>query len=102
MIDAQAGLIEIEVVYALPHAQTVVILQVPVGTRIKEAIAMSGIAAQHPEIDWDSAMTGIFGKRASPSTVLRANDRVEIYRPLLADPKQARRKRARRVVKAVR
>jgi putative ubiquitin-RnfH superfamily antitoxin RatB of RatAB toxin-antitoxin module len=102
MVDARAGLIEIEVVYALPQAQTVVILQVPVGTRIKEAIAMSGIAAQHPGIDWNSAVMGIFGKRASLSTMLRANDRVEIYRPLLADPKQARRKRARRVAKAVR
>ena len=100
MADTQRGLIEIEVVYALPQTQTVVTLQVPVGTRVKEAIARSGIASRHPDVDWESVVVGIFGKRVPLSTVLREHDRVEIYRPLIADPKQARRKRAQRAVKA--
>ena len=96
MADAPDDLIEIEVVYALPQAQTVVTLRVPAGTTVQEAIARSGIAARHPEIDRASMLTGICGRRAPPSAVLREHDRVEIYRPLSADPKQARGRRARR------
>ncbi len=100
MADTPGDLIEIEVVYALPHSQTVVTLRVPAGTSIQEAIARSGIAAQHPEIDRASMLTGICGRRAPPSTVLSEHDRVEIYRPLIADPKLARGQRARRPAKA--
>ena len=102
MADAHSGLIEVEVVYAPARTQTVVILQVPAGSSIREAIARSGIAAQHPEIDWNLVAVGIFGKRAPLSMVLHEHDRVEIYRPLIADPRQARRKRARQAVKAKR
>jgi putative ubiquitin-RnfH superfamily antitoxin RatB of RatAB toxin-antitoxin module len=95
MADAKHDLIEVRVVYALPRTQTEVTLKVPVGTTAREAIARSGIAAKHSGVDWDTVAVGIFGKRASLSTALREHDRVEIYRPLNADPKQARRKRAR-------
>jgi uncharacterized protein len=95
MTDAEHGLIEVRVIYALPRTQTDVTLKVPAGTTAGEAIARSGIAAKHPEVDWDAVAVGIFGKRAPLSTALREHDRVEIYRPLCADPKQARRKRAK-------
>ncbi len=95
MADAQNKLIEISVVYALPESQTEVILKVPAGTTAREALAQSGIAAQYSGVDWDAVAIGIFGRRTPPSTVLREYDRVEIYRPLSADPKLARRKRAR-------
>lgn len=96
MVEAGQGQIEIEVVYALPHTQTVINLRVPAGTTIGEAIARSGIGALHPEIDLTSAAIGIFGKRRNAHTVLSDRDRIEIYRPLVADPKQTRRSRARR------
>ena len=95
MADQNHDLIEVEVAYALPRTQTVVTLKVPIGTTVKEAIALSGIAAQPADGDWNTVAVGIFGKRAPLATVLRERDRVEIYRPLIADPKQARRKRAR-------
>ncbi len=94
------GWIEVEVVYALPRTQTVVTLKVPVGTTVKDAIARSGIAARHPEIDWNAVAVGIYGKRTSVAAALNDHDRVEVYRPLIADPKQARRKRARQALKA--
>ena len=89
-------MIDVEVVYALPRTQTVITLRVPAGTTVGEVIARSGIAAKHPEVDWNSVAVGIFGKQVSAVTALVDHDRVEIYRPLIADPKQARRKRARR------
>lgn len=95
MADRNHDLIEVEVAYALPRKQTVVTLKVPVGTTAREAIARSGIAAQPADGDWNKVAVGIFGRRAPLATVLREHDRVEIYRPLIADPKQARRKRAR-------
>ena len=96
MADRQDALIEVDIVYALALMQNVVTLKVPIGTRVGQAIAMSGLAARHLGSDWHSAAVGIFGKRTSMSTVLHDHDRVEIYRPLIADPKQLRRRRARR------
>jgi uncharacterized protein len=95
MADAKRDWIEVRVVYALPRTQTEVTLKVPVGTTVKEAIVRSGISAKHSGVDWDTLAVGIFGKRALLSTALREHDRVEIYRPLIADPKQARRQRAK-------
>ncbi len=95
MADHNRDLIEVEVAYALPGTQTVVTLKVPVGTTVREAIARSGIAAQSAGGDWNTVAVGICGTRASLATVLHEHDRVEIYRPLIADPKQARRRRAR-------
>ena len=95
MADQNHDLIEVEVACALPRTQTVVTLKVPVGTTVGEAITRSGIAGQPAGGGWNSVAVGIWGKRASLATVLQEHDRVEIYRPLIADPKQARRKRAR-------
>ena len=86
--------IAIEVVYALPANQALKCFNVPDGTTIEQAIALSGIIAQFPEIDVAKNKFGIFGQLANAETVLRHQDRIEIYRPLIIDPKEARRKRA--------
>lgn len=86
--------IDIEVVYALADKQTLLKLQVAAGTTALDAIQASGILNKHPEIDIATSKLGIFGKLIKPDTVLREKDRVEIYRPLIADPKEVRRKRA--------
>ncbi len=88
-----AETIEVEVAYALPEEQELVALEVPAGTTVEEAIRLSGILDRHPEIDLQVNKVGIFGKVTRPSTVLRPGDRVEIYRPLKADPKEVRRRR---------
>lgn len=87
--------ITVEVVYALPDAQTRVDLKVAPGTTVRQAIEHSGIVRRFPEIDIDAGKVGIFGKLVPPDAPLREGDRVEIYRPLIADPKDARRKRAK-------
>lgn len=102
MVNTAQGFIEIEVVFALLQVQTMVALKVPPGTTVRQAIIQSDIAAKYPEIDPDLAIAGIFGRRVRGSTLLHAHDRVEIYRPLIADPKQARRRRASQAVKAKR
>lgn len=84
----------VEVVYALQQQQTLLKCQVPVGTTVAQAIQASGILAKHPEIDIAASKLGVFGKLSKADTVLRDKDRVEIYRPLIADPKEVRRKRA--------
>ena len=86
--------IEIEVVYALPHEQNLIRLQLPAGTTVEAAIRQSGLLEKHPEIDLAKNKLGIFGKLTKPDAVLRDKDRVEIYRPLIADPKEIRRQRA--------
>lgn len=84
----------VEVAYAKPEEQLIIPIEVRSGTTLMEAIRLSGILEHFPEIDIDKAKVGIFGKIASPDTELRERDRVEIYRPLIADPKESRRKRA--------
>ena len=86
--------IKIELVYALPTEQLLLKSEVPKGTTIAEAIRLSGILDKHPEIDFVKGKFGIFGKLSKTDTVLREKDRIEIYRPLIADPKEVRRKRA--------
>jgi uncharacterized protein len=86
--------IRVEVVYALPQVQTLLVVTVPAGTSAAEAVRLSGILDKHPEIDLPGARLGIFGKHVKPDTPLRERDRVEIYRPLVADPKEVRRRRA--------
>jgi putative ubiquitin-RnfH superfamily antitoxin RatB of RatAB toxin-antitoxin module len=86
--------IDIEVVYALPAKQTLLRQQVAAGTTVLEAVRVSGILEMHPEIDIATSKLGVFGKLVKPDTVLREKDRIEIYRPLIADPKEVRRKRA--------
>jgi putative ubiquitin-RnfH superfamily antitoxin RatB of RatAB toxin-antitoxin module len=86
--------IKIEVVYALPAEQLLLESEVPKGTTIAEAVKLSGILDKFPDIDLEKSKFGIFGKLSKPDTVLREKDRIEIYRPLIADPKEVRRKRA--------
>ena len=86
--------ITIEVAYAAARGQTVLQLEVKSGTTIGEAIKQSGILQQFPEIDLALNKVGVFGKLARTDTLLRDRDRVEIYRALIADPKEARRRRA--------
>jgi len=84
----------IEVVYALPSEQTLLVQQVTSGATVTEALEASGILKKFPEIDLAKNKLGIFGKLTKPDAVLRDKDRIEIYRPLLADPKEVRRRRA--------
>ncbi|MBA5248345.1 MAG: RnfH family protein [Gammaproteobacteria bacterium] len=84
----------IEVAYALETKQTLLTLEVGKGTTLKQAIEVSGILDTYPQIDLSKDKTGIFGKIAKLETILREKDRVEIYRPLIADPKKVRKERA--------
>ena len=84
----------VEVVYALPKEQTLLSFKAEEGIRVKDAIIQSGILEQYPELDIEKMDVGIFGKRTAMKTLLRDKDRVEIYRPLLADPKEIRKRRA--------
>ena len=86
--------LRVEVVYALPERQHVVSVRLPAGATVAEAIATSGICGQHPEIELARQAIGVFGRRVSLERLLRHDDRVEIYRPLAADPKTSRRRRA--------
>jgi putative ubiquitin-RnfH superfamily antitoxin RatB of RatAB toxin-antitoxin module len=85
--------VEIEVVYALPLTQDITRLRVPVGTTVAEAIERSAVLTRHPEAEVNLKRVAIFGRLATPDTVLRDHDRVEILRPLAIDPKEARRLR---------
>ena len=89
-----AETIPVEVVYALPDRQVILALEVPADASIAEVIAQSGILQQFPEIDLDSSKVGVFGKLGKLTDSLHAGDRVEIYRPLIADPKEVRKQRA--------
>lgn len=96
--DIRPALIEVEVVYALPHVQTLVRVFVEPGATVRNALISSGLAKRFPEIDAalaNNGSVGIFGKTVAPDQTLNAQDRVEIYRSLTVDPKEARRRRAR-------
>ncbi|MGV6825478.1 MAG: RnfH family protein [bacterium] len=83
-----------EVAYALPDEQVILVVHAPADATVRQVIELSGIMEQYPEIDLDVNKTGIFGKAAKLDASLFPGDRVEIYRPLIADPKEVRRKRA--------
>ncbi|ABE49411.1 RnfH family protein [Methylobacillus flagellatus] len=85
----------IEVAYALPSRQLILKLEVEPGTTAIEAARQSGIADHFEGLDIDTSRLGIFGKQVAATTLLQAGDRVEIYRPLQADPKMARRNRVK-------
>jgi putative ubiquitin-RnfH superfamily antitoxin RatB of RatAB toxin-antitoxin module len=86
--------LRVSVAYAEPARQTLIELEVAAGTTVAAAIAASGIHARHPGIPTTAAV-GIHGLAATPATVLEDGDRVELYRPLPADPKETRRRLAR-------
>ncbi|HEU5177467.1 MAG TPA: RnfH family protein [Burkholderiales bacterium] len=87
---------KIEVVYALPAAADAVSVDLPAGATLRDAVLASGVLERHPEISLEKQAFGLFGKRAPLATRLSPGDRVEIYRGLVIDPKEARRRRAAR------
>lgn len=91
-------MIHVEVAYAREDVQMILGLDVPPGTTLEQVIQQSDIRARFPEIEIDKNKVGIFGKISKPDAILRENDRVEIYRPLIADPKVSRRKRAEKKI----
>ncbi|WP_322043571.1 RnfH family protein [Paraburkholderia sp. J67] len=92
--------LSIDVCYALPDAQTRIGVQLPSGATVQQAIDASGILTRHPEIDLTKQKVGVYGKLKPLDTVLVDRDRVEIYRPLVADPKLARQRRVDKSRKA--
>ena len=89
------GNISVEVVLAMPGRQELVALEIVEGATLADAIAASGLPDMFEGFEVDPSMVGIFSEKASLDQVLRDGDRVEIYRPLIADPKEVRRQRAR-------
>jgi len=86
--------LNVEVAYARPDTQVIKTLLVDPATQVRTAIELSGVLEQFPEIHLDEVKVGIFSKVVPLDQVLREGDRVEIYRPLIADPKEVRRQRA--------
>lgn len=86
--------IMVEVAYALPNQQLIIPVQVAPEANAEAAVRKSGILAKFPEIDLNVNQIGVFGKLIRLDTPLRNLDRVEIYRPLIADPKEVRKQRA--------
>ncbi|WP_327438931.1 RnfH family protein [Pseudomonas donghuensis] len=95
------ALLTVEVVYAQAERQVLLNLEVPAGTTLAEAVKLSGIAAHFPEADIQACPIGIFGRViANPEAQkVEAGDRIEIYRPLLVDPKEVRKQRAAKVAR---
>jgi len=98
----RAGRVPVQVVYALPDRQAIVTLDVPEGTTVSEAVALSGLVGRFPEIGAAPGDCAIYGRLVPPNHVLAAQDRVEILRPLLIDPKENRRQAAARSKAAAR
>lgn len=89
-----ADKIEVEVSYARPDVQVIIPVKVEANATVEEVIRLSGVLEQFPDIDLAVNKVGVFGKLSKLSAPLQAGDRVEIYRPLIADPKESRRQRA--------
>lgn len=86
--------IRVQVAYALPERQDIVTIELPEGATVLQAVEASGLLQKHPEIDTAKNKLGIFAKLVKGDQALRNLDRVEIYRALIADPKEVRRQRA--------
>lgn len=89
-----SDLMTIEVIYPLPEKQEIFSVKLTEGATVRQSIEACGILEKYPEIDLTKNKLGIFSKLAKPDTVVRHRDRVEIYRPLIADPKEVRKQRA--------
>jgi len=89
-------MIQVEVAYALPEKQMIIPLTVKKGTSMYDAVVQSGISSKFEGLDVDSVPMGVFGKaeRKPKERLLEDGERVELYRPLIADPKEVRKKRA--------
>lgn len=92
--DTLADSLQVYVSYATAQREFLRLLRVPQGTTIGQAVETSGVLAEFPEINLVTQPVGIYAKKKTLDTVLRDRDRIEIYRPLIADPKDSRRKRA--------
>ncbi len=95
MPDPAAGSIQVEVVFAEPGRAWTRDLRLPAGATVAQAVAASRLAEERPDVRVADDCLGVFGRRVKPQQVLRDGDRVEVYRPLAMDPKEARRRRAR-------
>ncbi len=95
-----AELLHVQVCYALPNQTRLVDIDLAEGSTLEQAIRASGVLVQYPEIDLASVSVGVFGKLRRMSDLARAGDRIEIYRPLIADPKESRRRRAQHKARA--
>lgn len=93
-MSIESDMIHVEVVYALPNEQRVFTLVVNKEMTVEEIIAQSGVLELYPEIDLKQNKVGVFSRNVKLNATVRDKDRIEIYRPLLADPKEIRRKRA--------
>jgi putative ubiquitin-RnfH superfamily antitoxin RatB of RatAB toxin-antitoxin module len=89
-----AELLQVYVCYATPQREFIRPMKVEQGTTIAQAIEQSGVLIEFPEINLVTQPVGIYAKKKALDTVLRERDRIEIYRPLVADPKDSRRRRA--------
>jgi hypothetical protein len=87
-------MIRVEVAYARPDQQIILPVELPEGATLEQAIIQSRLLEQFPDLDLKTTKVGVFGKLGKLSTVLRTGDRVELYRPLIADPKAVRQQRA--------
>jgi putative ubiquitin-RnfH superfamily antitoxin RatB of RatAB toxin-antitoxin module len=96
IVAESVELLSIEVAYATSEQQTLVSMKVPAGTTVRDAARLAGLGAAFPQLDADTAPLGIFGVRVKKPELcqVREGDRVEIYRPLLRDPKKRRREKA--------
>ena len=92
----EVEMIGIEVCYALPDMQFLIALEVPWGTTLIEAVERSGVKEKVSGLVLEDNNVGVFGKKRTLDFVLRSGDRVEVYRPLIADPKEVRRQRAKK------
>jgi putative ubiquitin-RnfH superfamily antitoxin RatB of RatAB toxin-antitoxin module len=88
------SMIHVEVAYATPDKQVLLGLSVPEGTTVAEGIEQSNIQGEFPDVKMDIEAVGIFSRKVPLEHVLREGDRIEIYRPLIVDAKEARRRRA--------
>lgn len=89
-----AEMLKVEVCYALPEKQEMVSVSLPEGATLQQALEASGLLGKYPEIDIKKNKFGIYAKLSKLDTPLRDRDRVEVYRPLIADPKEVRKQRA--------
>ena len=93
---ANSNVIEVEVAYAQPDQQKIVRLEVASGVTVAEAIQLSGILSIFPEIDLGKHKVGVFSQKKDLTDLVEAGDRIEIYRPLIIEPKEARRLRVKK------
>lgn len=94
------AMLTIEVVHAGVDRQLLRAVEVPAGSTVQQALLISGVGNEFPELDLTQCPVGIFGKAVSQARIVEQGDRIEIYRPLLADPKEIRRLRAAKAAKA--